>query len=328
MPLPACPAVLGSVNLAVCTPSRGTNVKQAKQSLGQLNTTATRLNRRSLIKTAGIGAFVATTQPVAWARTSESPKTNGHLKQSVCRGCYKKIPLLKLADEAKRIGLKSIELLTPDEFKELKPTGLTCAMLKGACTIPECLNRTQNHDQVEKRLREYIEFAAANGLPNVICFSGNRRGMSDEEGLENSAIGLKRVVGFAEKKNVTICMELLNSKVNHKDYMADHTSWGVKLAKKVGSPRFKLLYDIYHMQIMEGDVIRTIQDNKDYLAHFHTAGVPGRLEIDDSQELNYSAIARAIVATGFDGYLAHEFTPTPPHDPIKSLEQAFRICDV
>jgi hydroxypyruvate isomerase len=319
--------VRGIVTLAACKRHhKGATVKQAKSSLGQVERTALPLNRRNLLKVAGVGALAATTQPVAWARTSATPKTNGHLKQSVCRACYKKIPLAKLAEEAKRIGIKSIELLTPDEFKELKPTGLTCAMLKGACTIPECLNRTQNHDQVEKRLRDYIEFAAENNLPNVICFSGNRRGLSDKEGLENSAAGLKRVVGFAEKKKVTLCMELLNSKVNHKDYMCDHTSWGVKLAKKVGSPRFKLLFDIFHMQIMEGDVIRTIQENKDYLAHFHTAGVPGRHEIDDTQELNYAAIARAIVATGFDGYLAHEFTPI--HDPMKSLEQAFQICDV
>src|SRR6476620_9002591 len=155
------------------------------------------INRRNVMKAAGLSAIVGLTQPVAWAGASETPKVKGNLKQSVCRGCYKSMPLGKLAENAKRIGIKSIELLTPDEYKELKPTGLTCAMLKGACTIPECLNRSQNHDQVERRLRDYIEFAADNGLPNVICFSGNRRGMSDEEGLENSAAGLKRVIGFA-----------------------------------------------------------------------------------------------------------------------------------
>jgi hydroxypyruvate isomerase len=279
-----------------------------------------------MIKTAGVGAIAALTQSVAWVRAGETAKIKGNIKQSVCRACYKKIPLGKLAEEAKRIGIRSIELLTPEEYTQLKQSGLTCAMLKGACTIPDCFNQTKNHEQLEKRLREYIDFAADNKLPNVICFSGNRRGMSDEEGLENCAIGLKRIVGFAEKKNVTLCMELLNSKVNHKDYMCDHTAWGIRLAKKVGSLRFKLLYDIYHMQIMEGDVIRTIQDNKDYLAHFHTAGVPGRHEIDETQELNYAAIARAILATGFDGYLAHEFNPV--RDPMASLEQAFQICDV
>jgi hydroxypyruvate isomerase len=156
--------------------------------------------RRSVLKAVGVGAIVGLTQPVAWVRGSETPKINGHLKQSVCRACYKKIPLTKLAEQAKRIGIRSIELLTPDEFKELKPTGLTCAMLKGACTIPECLNRTQNHEKVEQSLRRYIEFAADNHLPNVICFSGNRKGMSDEEGLENSAIGLKRVSGWLRKR--------------------------------------------------------------------------------------------------------------------------------
>ncbi len=288
--------------------------------------TGMKWNRRSMVKAAGAGAIAALTQPVAWIRGGESAKINGNIKQSVCRGCYKNIPLEKLAQEAKRIGYRSIELLVPEEYKVVKQYGLTCAMLKGACSIPDCLNRTKNHDQVEKKLREYIEFAADNGLPNVICFSGNRRGMSDEEGLKNCTVGLKRIVGFAEEKKVTICMELLNSKVNHKDYMCDHSAWGVELVKKVGSPRFKLLYDIYHMQIMEGDVIRTIQSNKEYIAHFHTGGNPGRHEIDETQELNYAAIVRGIVATGFDGYLGQEFTPV--RDPLTSLAQAFRICDV
>jgi hydroxypyruvate isomerase len=282
-------------------------------------------DRRGMMQ-AGIGAVAALTQPIAWVRAGETAKRNGRLKQSVCRGSFHKAPLLKLAEGAKRIGIQSIELLTPDEVKELKPTGLTCAMLKGACKIPDCLNDLRNHDQFEQTLREYIEFAATNKLPNVICFSGNRRGMADEEGINNCAVGLKRVLGLAEQKNVTLCMELLNSKVNHPDYMCDHTAWGVRLAKTVGSPRFKLLYDIYHMQIMEGDVIRTIRENKDYIAHYHTAGVPGRHEIDDTQELNYAAIASAIAATGFDGYVGHEFSPT--RDPMTSLAEAFRICDV
>jgi hydroxypyruvate isomerase len=287
---------------------------------------AVRWDRRSVMKASGLGAMAALTQPVAWVRAAETSKVRGHIKQSVCRGCYAKIPLEKLAAEAKRIGYQSIELLVPEEVKVVKSYGLTCAMLKGVCKIPDCLNRTENHAQVERKLHDYIEFAADNGLPNVICFSGNRRGMSDEEGLVNCAAGLKRIIGFAEHKKVTICMELLNSKVNHKDYMCDHTKWGVELVKQVGSPRFKLLYDIYHMQIMEGDVIRTIQENKDYIAHFHTAGVPGRHEIDETQELNYAAIVRAIVDTGYEGYLGQEFTPT--RDPMTSLAQAFRICDV
>src|SRR5204863_2576884 len=182
---------------------------------------------------------------------------------------------------AVKIGYKSIELLTIDQCKTIKPFGLTCAMIR-CKSISDGLNRKENHDWIEKELRTNIEFAAEEGMPNVICMSGNRQGMADDEGLENCAIGLKRVVGLAEEKKVTICMEGLNSKVDHKDYMYDYTKWGVELCKKVGSPNFKLLYDIYHMQIMEGDVIRTITDNKDYIAHFHTGGVPGRHEIDET----------------------------------------------
>jgi hydroxypyruvate isomerase len=199
-------------------------------------------------------------------------------------------------------------------------------VLNGACTIPDGFNEKKNHDRLEKSVSEYIEFAAENGLPTVIVFSGNRRGMPDDEGLANCVEGLKRVVGLAEKKNVTIIMELLNSKVNHKDYLCERTPWGVKLAKQIGSPRFKLLYDIYHMQIMEGDVIRTIQENKEYIGHYHTGGNPGRNEIDETQELNYAAIVRGILETGYDGYLGQEFIPK--RDPITSLEQGFRICDV
>ena len=288
---------------------------------------ASRWDRRSMIKAAGVGALAAVGGPLAQARADEEePLVNGNIKQSVCRWCYVNIPLEELAAEAKRIGYQSIELVTPAEFPTVKTAGLTCAMLSGACKIEDCFNRKENHDQLEKVLREHIEFAAANGLPNVICFSGNRRGMSDDEGLTNCAAGLKRLVGFAEEKKVTICMELLNSKVDHRDYMCDNSPWGVELVKQVGSQRFKLLYDIYHMQIMEGDVIRTVQENKEYIGHFHTGGNPGRHEIDETQELNYAAIVKGILATGFDGFLAQEFIPT--RDPLASLAQGFRICDV
>jgi hydroxypyruvate isomerase len=285
-----------------------------------------KFDRRNMVKAASLGALAAFTQPVAWARGEETGKTNGNLKQSVCQWCYKDTPIEKLAEEAKRIGYKSVELLTPDKFKLIQPFGLTCAMLSGACTIPNGFNEKKRHDQLEKSTREHIDFAADNNLRNVIVFSGNRRKLTDEEGLENCAEGLKRVVGYAEQKKVTICMELLNSKVNHPDYMCDNSKWGVALVKKVGSPRFKLLYDIYHMQIMEGDVIRTIQQNKEYYGHFHTGGNPGRNEIDETQELNYTAICKAIVATGFEGYLAQEFIPK--RDPMTSLAQGFKICDV
>src|SRR5262249_32650993 len=193
-------------------------------------------------------------------------------------------------------------------------------------SITEGLNRRENHDRIEKELRRNIEFAAAQGMPNVICMSGNRKGMPDDVGLDNCAAGLKKVVGFAEEKKVTMWMEGLNSKVNHKDYMYDKTKWGVDLVKKVGSPRFRLLYDIYHMQIMEGDVIATIKQYHEYIAHYHTGGVPGRNEIDDSQELNYPAIVKAILGTGYQGYLGQEFIPK--REPLASLAQGFRICDV
>ena len=287
---------------------------------------AARLNRRNVMKVAGASAMAALGGPLRRLEAAEPAKVNGNIKQSVCQWCYKDIPLEKLAEEAKRIGYRSVELLTPDQYKVVKPYGLTCAMLSGACTIPDGFNQKQNHERLEKSVREHVEFAADNSLPNVIVFSGNRRGMSDEEGLENCMQGLKRVVGFAEQKKVTICMELLNSKVDHKDYMCDRSPWGVELVKQVGSPRFKLLYDIYHMQIMEGDVIRTIQENKEYFAHYHTGGNPGRHEIDETQELNYPAIVQAILATGFDGYLAQEFIPA--REPMASLAQGFRICDV
>lgn len=258
-----------------------------------------------------------------WA--DDSPVVKGNIKQSVCRWCYGKVPLETLAGEAKRLGYKSIELLTPEDYKVIQPLGLTCAMLR-CNSIADGLNRTENHDKIEAELRANIEFAAAEKIPNVICMSGNRRGMSDEEGLKNCAVGLKRVVKFAEEKQVTICMEGLNSKVNHKDYMYDKTAWGAALCELVGSPRFRLLYDIYHMQIMEGDVIATLQKYKEHIGHYHTGGVPGRHEIDETQELNYPAIVKAILETGYEGYLGQEYIPA--RDPLTSLAQGFRICDV
>jgi hydroxypyruvate isomerase len=283
------------------------------------------LTRRSALKIVAAAGAAATTNPL-WA--DEKPKSNGRLNQSICRWCYGKIPLETLGTEALKIGYKSIELLMPNEVLKIKPMGLTCAVLTvgGNVNISNCLNRVENHDKIEKELRAGIDFAAENGVPNVICFSGNRKGMDDAEGLKNCAKGLKRVVGYAEQKNVMVIMELLNSKVDHKDYMCDRTPWGVELCKAVGSPRFKLLYDIYHMQIMEGDVIRTIRQYKEYIAHYHTGGVPGRNEIDETQELNYTTVCKAIVDTGFSGFLAQEFIPK--RDPIASLAQGFKICDV
>jgi hydroxypyruvate isomerase len=285
------------------------------------------MSRRSLLQVAGVsavGALALSRRPTS-TLAAEQVNIKGNIKQSVCRWCYGKIPLKQLAAAAKKMGYQSIELLGPDEYKEIKPLGLTCAMIRCA-SIADGLNRKENHGKIEQELRKHIDFAAEERLPNVICMSGNRNRMSDDEGLKNCAIGLKRVVGYAEKKKVTICMEGLNSKVDHHDYMYDRTPWGVELCKKVGSDRFKLLYDIYHMQIMEGDIIHTIQTYKDYIAHFHTGGNPGRHEIDDSQELNYPAIIKAIIKTGYKGFLGQEFIPV--RDPLQSLAQGFRICDV
>jgi hydroxypyruvate isomerase len=284
-------------------------------------------NRRTALQAMGASAIAPLTVSSAKADSpaGEGHKAKGNVKQSVCRWCYGRIPLEKLATEALRMGYKSIELLTIDEYKKVKPIGLTCAML-GRVSIVDGLNRKQFHESIEQQLRTNIDFAAAEGLPNVICMAGNRKGMTDDEGLENCVEGLKRFIGYAEEKKVTVCMEGLNSKIDHKDYMYDFTKWGVALCKKLGSPRFKLLYDIYHMQIMEGDVIRTIKQNKDYIAHYHTGGVPGRNEIDETQELNYPAIVKAILATGYEGYLGQEFIPK--REPLASLAQGFRICDV
>ncbi len=256
---------------------------------------------------------------------ADAPKIKGNILQSVCRWCYGKIPLAKLADEASRMGYRSIELLGPKEALEVKKAGLTCAVLGGA-DIANGLNRKENHPRIIKRVTEYIDFAAENGVPNVICMSGNRKGLDDTRGMEVCAEGVKKMVGHAEKKKVTIIMEGLNSKIDHKDYMYDKTTWGVELCKKVGSERFKLLYDIYHMQIMEGDVIRTIKEHSKFIAHYHTGGNPGRNEIDETQELNYPAIVKAIIATGYKGYLGQEFIPK--RDALTSLREAFRICDV
>jgi hydroxypyruvate isomerase len=271
----------------------------------------------------GAGAIGALAAGRLEAEPSKDVK--GRIKQSVCKWCYGKLPLDKLADEVKKIGYQSVELLVPQEFETVKKAGLTCAILGGA-SIPDGLNRKENHEKLEKHLREYIDFAAKEGIPSVICMSGNRKGMPDDVGLDNCVIGLKRILGYAEEKKVTLIMEGLNSKVDHKDYMYDKTVWGVELCKRLGSERFKLLYDIYHMQIMEGDVIRTIKQYKDYIGHYHTGGNPGRHEIDETQELNYAAISKAIIESGFKGFMAQEFIPV--RDTVASLTQAFKICDV
>ena len=265
-------------------------------------------------------------RPTGDSRVDEQLSPKSGLRHSVCKWCYPDLTVEELALAGKSEGLESVELLDPDDWQVLKKHGMTCAMANGASQITKGFNRIENHEWLipgfDKRLRE----AAAADIPNVICFSGNREGMDDEQGLENCVIGLQKIMPAAERLGVNVCMELLNSRVDHHDYQCDHTAWGVELVKRVGSDRFKLLYDIYHMQIMEGDVIRTIRDNIDYIGHFHTGGNPGRHEIDETQELNYRAIAQAIADTGFTGFIAQEFIPT--HDPATSLRQAILRCSV
>lgn len=252
----------------------------------------------------------------------------GKINHSVCRWCYNSIPLEDLCKAAKEIGLSSIELTGPDEWPVLQKYGLTSALPWGAGKgIVDGFNNLALHDELVKSYSDVIPKAAAAGLTQIICFSGNRKGLDDEKGIENCAIGLKRLIPVAEKHKVTVVMELLNSKVDHKDYQCDHTAWGVALCDKIGSDRFKLLYDIYHMQIMEGDVIATIKKYQQYIAHYHTGGVPGRNEIDETQELNYPAIMKAIVETGFKGHVAQEFVPKR-EDKIASLRQGVQICDI
>ena len=252
---------------------------------------------------------------------------NGRLKQSVTRWPFRSIPLPDFCRAVAEMGLSAVDLLEEPDWPVVRQFGLICSMgYAGGGSIPDGLNVKANHDAIVRNFEKLIPRAAAEKVPNVITFFGNRRGMQDEEAIANSVEGLNRVKRIAEDHGVTICVELLNSKVDHKDYQGDHTSYGVAIIKAVGSPRVKLLYDIYHMQIMEGDVIRTIRDNRDLIGHFHTGGVPGRNELDDRQELNWRAISQAIVETGFTGYLAHEFRPT--RDPITSLREAVGVCDV
>jgi len=273
-----------------------------------------------------VGAASSSTQAADSSVTPLSNKPMNPIRHSVCKWCYPKIALADLARAGKSFGLESIELLGPKEWPVLKEFGLTCAIANGPSTIPDGFNRRENHAKLVPAFHERIRECAEAAVPSVICFSGNRRGQSDEEGLEICTEGLKQIVGTAEKLGVTVCMELLNSRVNHKDYQCDRSAWGVELCKRVGSERFKLLYDIYHMQIMEGDVIRTIQTNHLYFGHYHTGGNPGRNEIDETQELNYPAIIRAIKATGYTGFVGQEFQPK--RDPLTSLQEAIKLCTV
>jgi hydroxypyruvate isomerase len=288
------------------------------------------LSRRAALKSGLAATALAPLARMAGAQAAPTPR-KGRIHQSVCRWCYEKIPLDQLCAAAAQIGLKGVDLLNPEEYEIPRRFGLICTMAyAGGGTIPDALNRTENHATIEAGFRVNIPLAAKAGIPNVITFSGNRRGMSDDEGARNAIAGLNRMKKIAEDNGVTICMELLNSKVNHPDYMADHTAWGVRVVEAVNSPRVKLLYDIYHMQIMEGDLITTIRANlapgSAWIGHFHTGGVPGRHELDDTQEVQWDGVMRAIADAGFEGYVAHEFIPT--RDPLSSLRAAADLCDV
>jgi hydroxypyruvate isomerase len=282
--------------------------------------------RTALAATAATLASAALPVVTGAADSSEEKLVkNGRLQQSLCRWCYNKIELDTLAAHAKKIGLVGIDLCGPGDFETLKKHGLLCTMTTSH-GITKGLNRKENWDECLKKIRESIEATSAAGFKNVICFSGNTDGMDPQEGMKNCAEALKQIMKLAEEKKVTVQMELLNSKRNHKDYMCDNSKWGVGLVKMVGSEHFKLLYDIYHMQIDEGDVIASIKENKDHYGHYHTGGVPGRNEIDETQELYYPAICKAIVDTGFKGYFAHEFIPK--REPLASLDAAVKLCDV
>lgn len=252
----------------------------------------------------------------------------GRIRQSVSRWCYAKTSLDDLCAYGVKIGLKGIDLLQPAEFEVPGRYGLVSSMgYADAGTIKDGLNRVENHAGIEAGLRKHIDAAVKAGVPNLITFSGNAAGMSKDEGLKNCVIGLNRVKKIVEDHGIVLCMELLNSKVNHKDYMCDSTPWGVKVMEEVNSPNVKLLYDIYHMQIMEGDLVHTIQTNLQWLGHFHTGGVPGRHELDNTQEVQWDGVMRGIAATPFKGFVAHEFVPAAP-DPLLSLRQAVDLCDV
>jgi hydroxypyruvate isomerase len=293
------------------------------------------MNRRTIIKSLAMGtAGLAINKNVAAAvetDDNEMYKLKGNINHSVCRWTYDFLSLEELCNVANKIGLKAIDLIGPKEWNILKKHGLDSSMCNGAeISLTEGWNDKQYHTTLIKNYTEHINLVAEAGYKNLICFSGNRKGMDDETGMKNCAEGLKQIIGLAEKKGVVIQMELFNSKVDHKDYMCDKSAWGIELCKRLGSENFKLLYDIYHMQINEGDVIHTIKDGHQYFGHYHTAGVPGRHEIDETQELFYPAIIKAIIATGFKGYLAQEFIPTgkEKEDKIKALKKAVKLCDV
>jgi hydroxypyruvate isomerase len=283
------------------------------------------MSRRELIATggaAGLGLVVPSS-----SESSQRVVQKGRLKQSVSRWCYESIAMPEFCRAVSAMGLTAIDLLEEQDWAVVRDYGLICSMgYGGGGTIESGLNAKTNHDTIVKNLEKSLPRAKELGVPNVITFFGSRRGMSDQEGTDICVAALERIKPIAESTGVMVCVELLNSKVDHPDYQGDHTPFGVAVVKAINSPKVKLLYDIYHMQIMEGDLIRTIRDNHQYIAHYHTGGVPGRHELDQTQEVNWPTVCAAIADTGFTGYVAHEFNPT--RDPLTSLRQAVKDCDV
>lgn len=288
------------------------------------------MNRRQAIRNTLLSAGALSLGQAIQATASALPDMSAQaaFKHSACRWCYQGIPLAELCERGRDIGLHSIELLRPDEWPVALEHGLACAVATAEfCSITEGFNNRKNHAALQAQYPQLIRQAADAGIPNVICFSGNRRGMKESKGLDNCAAGLQPLVREAERAGVTLIMELLNSHVDHADYMCDHTAWGVALVNKIGSPNFKLLYDIYHMQIMEGNLIATIRQYGDYIGHYHTGGVPGRREINASQEIHYPAVIKAIADTGYTGFIGQEFIPSY-EDKISALEEGLLICSV
>jgi hydroxypyruvate isomerase len=290
------------------------------------------MDRRNVIKKGILGTGLLLYQGVSHSSEVQMPlKLRNNIRHSVCHWTFNHIPLEELCILVKDIGFSAIDLVGPKDWPTLKKYGIDSSMCNGAeISLVKGWNRPEYHDILVKNYMEYISLVANAGYKNLICFSGNRDGMDDETGLKNCVTGLKKIIGEAEKRGVIIQMELFNSKVDHKDYMCDSSAWGIELCKRLDSPNFKLLYDIYHMQINEGDIIRTIQDGHTYFGHYHTAGVPGRHEIDDTQELNYPAIMRAIAKTGYSGYVAQEFISRSQdaYGKEKALRSAIQICDI
>ena len=281
---------------------------------------------------AGASATAAQTPAsVPAPAAAPAPPRKGRIKQGITRGVFARGTSMEdMCRDAARLGIKGFDLIGPADWPTLKKYGLVPSMYPGGPggTIQVALNRKENHERLAGLLHPAIDEAAANGVPNIITFSGNRNGMADAEGADNCVAFLNGVKAHAEDKQITICMEYLNSKVNHKDYMFDHIAWGVDVMKRVNSPRVKILYDIYHAQIMDGDIVRNIRDHFQWIGHFHTGGNPGRHEIDDTQELNYRFIMQAIADLGYTGFVSHEYSPSQGHDPIATLEKAIEICDV